>query len=993
MPASRRLALASLSLALFAAAGWLRAQPQPPDAVAVLKTHTETVECVAVSPDGKYIATASFDKTIKLWDVATGKEVRTFSGPQGHTNQVLCVAFSAKGDQIATGGADNKVCVWDVPVSFPVKTFATASAGTGVAVTSDGKTFAVAGADGTVKVFPLGEEKGAINLKGHVGAVVGVGHIAAGNVWLTAGADKTLRFFNGADGKQTASYTTSTADLAGFAVRPDGQAVMTTSADGVLRFWQTPAQVTRSFPALKDAVTAFYSTADGNTLIIATADKVATLGTTANNAAAGTFAGAKGSIDAITLSPDTATVAAGCADGSLILWDRQGKVKAELPAHAGGVSAVAYHASQPLLVTAGADGMLKGWKLPLDPKKPKEKDKDGKEKDVKLTQFELKAHTGKVTAALFHAPTGQFITAGADKLIRVWDVTKPEKPVREIGPLPAPATVLALSRDNLTLAAGVGKDVLLFTHGDGKDAGKLTQPADVLSLSFNADKTRLLIGRADNVAVLVEVATGNVFQAFPHTGPVRGVVAHPGTPHVITASADKSVVISPVTCTRIIPLGAGKPGIAMSPGSERVLSIGPGKDVTSWNTGNGTKEKSFEAGGNASAAAISRDLQRVAVGGSDGSIKVYTIADGKLVGTITAGAPVAELAWQSTNPQTNGVLVGLLKDKDNSAVAWNVAFQIGQPTPPEFGRQMQSFPHAGAASGIAFTPDGQFLTAGADKLARRFRIAADNPVKTLSHPNLVDCVAFDDTGDRLATGCHDGILRIYDLPKNTPLKTINAHVVTMPQPVQNPIYAVQWSPDFKQVFSSSYDKSIKLWDVAAGTLVREFKPAPDPVPEVPKKDEKAPPPKKDEGPVGHRDQVFGIALSKDGKFLASCSSDKSVKLWDVATAKVVRDFQNPDLKPVFAGEAAPSHPGWVHAVRFSPDGTQLVTVGAAPRGKAYVAVWTVADGKRLFGAERDLGPIHTMSLLPDGTKMVIGYAGIPRNKLEPGAMILKVPGK
>src|SRR5205085_5756014 len=154
---------------------------------------------------------------------------------------------------------------------------------------------------------------------------------------------------------------------------------------------------------------------------------------------------------------------------------------------------------------------------------------------------------------------------------------------------------------------------------------------------------------------------------------------------------------------------------------------------------------------------------------------------------------------------------------------------------------------------------------------------------------------------KLATGCHDGILRIHDLPKNTVLKTIEAHVVKMPQQIQNPIYAVQWTNDHKQIFTSSYDKTIKLWDATAGTLVREFKAAPDPMPE-PKKDDKNPPPKKEEGPVGHRDQVFSVALSKDGKYLASASSDKSVKLWDVATGKVVRDFQNPDLKPVFPGE-------------------------------------------------------------------------------------------
>ena len=983
MLTSRRTACAALACALFAVAGALRAQPPAPDVVAVLKGHTEPVEAVAVSADGKFIATASFDKTVKLWDAATGKELRTYGGEQGHKGQVLCVAFSAKGDQLATGGTDNALRVWDVPVSSPLKTYATTGATTAVAVAGDGKTFALAGADGVVKVFPQGEEKGAVELKGHSGSVVGVGTSNAGNIWVAAGADKTLRFWNGADGKQTATYGAGTADITGLAVRPDGQGAFITSADGVLRFWQMPPLPTRAFPALKEEVTAFASSADGNTVLYATADKAVTLGTTANNAVAGTFAGAKGNVEAVALSADAATVAAGCADGSLIAWDRQGKPKGEAMAHAGGVTAVAFHPSQPVLFTAGADGTLKGWNLPLDAKLVK--DKDGKEPS--RTKYDFKAHAGKVTAAVFNPASGHVVTAGADKLVRVWDVTKPDKPVREIGPLAAPATTLALSRDNLTLAAAVGKDVLLWTLADGKEVGKLTQTADVLSLSFNADKTRLLVGRADSLAVLVEVATGVVVQSFIHAGAVRGVVAHPTTAAVITASADKSVIVSPVGCTRIVPLGAGKPaGVVMSPGSERVVTVGPGKQAVSWNTGNGTKERDFEAGAEATAAAISKDGQRVAVGGADGSIKVYTVADGKLVGGIAAGAPVAALAFQPTN----AVLVGLLKDKENNAVAWNVAFTPGQPAPPEFGKVIQTFPHPVAAGAVAFTADGQFLTAAADKQARRFRIAADAPVKSLAHPNLVACAAFDDTGNLLATGCHDGILRIWDVAKNTALKTINAHVVTTPQPVQNPIYAVQWSNDFKQVFTASFDRTIKLWDVAGGTLVREFKAAPDAVPE-PKMDDKTPP-KKDDGPVGHRDQVFSLALSKDGKFLASGSSDSTVKLWDVATGKVLRDFQNPDLKPVFPGEPTPSHPGWVHAVRFTPDGSQLVTAGAAPRGKGYVAVWNAADGKRVFGAERDFGPIHAMALLPDA-KIVVGCAGAPRNKVEPAALILKLPGK
>src|SRR5438477_154612 len=85
--------------------------------------------------------------------------------------------------------------------------------------------YALAGGDGAVKVYPLGEEKGAIDLKGPKVAVLGVGHIANGNVWVTANADKNIYFFTGADGKQTASYHVG-ADITGFDVRKDGAAVL-----------------------------------------------------------------------------------------------------------------------------------------------------------------------------------------------------------------------------------------------------------------------------------------------------------------------------------------------------------------------------------------------------------------------------------------------------------------------------------------------------------------------------------------------------------------------------------------------------------------------------------------------------------------------------------------------------------------------------------------------------------------------------------------------
>src|SRR6478609_7061320 len=131
---SRRVIGGVLVLGLFAAVAFWSADAQEkkspeektktPEILTTLKGHADQVYSVAFSKDGKYLVTASFDHTVKLWDALTGKEIRTFGGPAGHQRQVLAVAFSPDGFSIASGGnaPDNSVKIWDVPSSSPLRT-------------------------------------------------------------------------------------------------------------------------------------------------------------------------------------------------------------------------------------------------------------------------------------------------------------------------------------------------------------------------------------------------------------------------------------------------------------------------------------------------------------------------------------------------------------------------------------------------------------------------------------------------------------------------------------------------------------------------------------------------------------------------------------------------------------------------------------------------------------------------------------------------------
>ncbi|MBX9626864.1 MAG: alpha/beta fold hydrolase [Gemmataceae bacterium] len=404
------------------------------------------------------------------------------------------------------------------------------------------------------------------------------------------------------------------------------------------------------------------------------------------------------------------------------------------------------------------------------------------------------------------------------------------------------------------------------------------------------------------------------------------------------------------------------------------------------------------------AVAVSPDGTLIATGSFDKTVKVWDAATGKEL--LTFGGEkghTGQVLSVAFSPKGDLLASG---GSDNFARVWEAPG--GLPA----GRFAAAAALGGAGPGLGFV--GEFLPAD-KRLARRAAFAPAAPVKSFQHPNLVDAVAFDETGTLLATGGHDGKLRIWDVAKGATTKEIAAHVRTMPANTADPIYCVAWAPGGKQIVTGSFDKSLKLWDVASGNLVKEFKGVPDPKPEAKKeemkkgkeeakKDGKKEEPKKEEpkkeeakkddgpkGPPGHRDQVFTVAFTKDGKFLASGGSDRAVKLWDVATGVVVRDFPSPDLKPVMPGEPAPSHPGWVQGVRFTPDDKHLVTAGPAPRYKGYVAVWSVADGKRLSGGERDIGPVQALTLTPDGTKAVLGLGPKGRSATDAEAVVLKLP--
>src|SRR6266851_3857151 len=144
-----------------------------------LKGHTALIYHVALSPDGKLLATAGFDNLIKLWEWPSGKEVRTLTG---HTGPVYCVAFHPNGNILASGSLDKTIRLWNI---------------------ADGKLIR--------------------EIKGHTDIVDSIAFNKDGKLLASGGSDKTVRVWNPDDGKEVKNLGTQAGTVYSVVFSPDGK--------------------------------------------------------------------------------------------------------------------------------------------------------------------------------------------------------------------------------------------------------------------------------------------------------------------------------------------------------------------------------------------------------------------------------------------------------------------------------------------------------------------------------------------------------------------------------------------------------------------------------------------------------------------------------------------------------------------------------------------------------------------------------------------------
>ncbi|MEN6523078.1 MAG: serine/threonine-protein kinase [Anaerolineaceae bacterium] len=286
-----------------------------------LAGHTDWVNSVAFSPDGRTLASGARDRTIKLWDVNSGTVMRTLIG-NSYSVYVYSVAFSPDGRTLASGSSDVTVEIWDVENGSLIRTLKGHIGSVfSVAFSPDGRTLASGSGDNTIKLWDV--ESGSLirTLEGHTDWVYSVSFSPDGRTLASGSDDHTIKLWDVESGSLIRTLEGHTGGVNCVAFSPDGSTLASGSIDETIKLWDAEnGSLVRTLTGHNKSVTSIAFSPDGHTLASGSADHTIKLWDVESGSLIQTLEGRPYSVSSIAFSPDGRILASGSVDETIKLW-------------------------------------------------------------------------------------------------------------------------------------------------------------------------------------------------------------------------------------------------------------------------------------------------------------------------------------------------------------------------------------------------------------------------------------------------------------------------------------------------------------------------------------------------------------------------------------------------------------------------------------------------------------------------------------------------
>ncbi|MBC8350585.1 MAG: protein kinase [Planctomycetes bacterium] len=613
----------------------------------------------------------------------------------------------------------------------------------------------------------------------------------------------------------------------------------------------------------------------------------------------------------VAYSPDgtlLAVAGAGPSDIHLKLWDVQsGAVRHTLYGHSSSVNSVAFSPDGQTLASASHDQTVKLW-------------------DVETGQLEqsYEGHTLPVHAVSFSKDGRTLASASTDRTIKVWDAGTGELKT-SFQAHEAHVWDVTYSPDGMTLASCGSDRAVKLWDADSYELKRtlLDHNDQVLSVDFSPDGTMLASGSHDKTVKLWQVDSGELQRTISgHTDMVHKVAFSPEGNEIASASDDRTVKIWIVATGMLVNRLQGHRGgaraVGWNPDGRTLATAGDDQagGVKLWDL-SGIARNTCLLGHThfVDSVAFSPVGRVFASGGADGSIRVWNANTGEQSALLQSGS--GEIKSIAFSP--DGKQLAAANNQNKTVKLWNLSTTKVEKTFEG---------HSGSVLCVAFSSDGQYIASGGSEVIV-WNVASGKATETIHWPS--QALAFSNDGDILAIATlAPGVRRIelWDMKKGQ-------IVQRLPSKHVSDVMSLALSPDGKLVATGSADKTIELWDVASGKLLKTL--------------------------IGHANYVASLAFAPDGMTLASGSSDRTIKLWDVPSW---------ELKSTLHG-----HSDHVYSVAFAPDGKTLVS-GSRDNS---VRLWRAASEDDVLALDRfkerskeSRLNAHAIALSPDGKTLAIG---------------------
>ncbi|NCR26553.1 MAG: protein kinase [Microcystis aeruginosa LE13-04] len=283
-----------------------------------LTGHSDCLDSVAYSPDGRYLASGSRDNTIKIWEVATGKELRTLTG---HSEIVFSVAYSPDGRYLASGSRDNTIKIWEVATG-KVRTITGHSGWVfSVAYSPDGRYLASGSADKTIKIWEVATGKQLRTLTDHSMTVWSVAYSPDGRYLASGSLDKTIKIWEVATGTELRTLTGYSIGVLSVVYSPDGHYLASGSNDNTIKIWEVATgKQLRTPTGHSEVVRSVVYSPDGRYLASGSQDKTIKIWEVATGKELRTLTGHSQTVFSVVYSPDGRYLASGSSDRTIKIW-------------------------------------------------------------------------------------------------------------------------------------------------------------------------------------------------------------------------------------------------------------------------------------------------------------------------------------------------------------------------------------------------------------------------------------------------------------------------------------------------------------------------------------------------------------------------------------------------------------------------------------------------------------------------------------------------